>query len=369
MPEKRPNLPKGCYWRGETIWARFKVGGVEYRKSLRTHNVSQAERRLKAVKQQTIDEVYFGAQEAVSWKAAVVSWSTLGPSALGIKPNTYERYLVSLGQLRPWLDEKDVQEVDSKLLKAVVHDRQRLGVSNATIRRDMTAVSSVLGHCVDKDWIEENAAKTLDRSRFKERREPIILPRQESVDMVFALGSRFIDMAEFALETGMREEEIASLEHDRVDRKRMAIVSEENKGNEVKHIVLTSKALAIIDRQPRYLRKPYVFWRGEGERFQNVGAQFYATVQRVARKAAQQGIEFKRYRFHDLRHLFAVRYLQQRRGTLYDLQLTLGHKSIKTTEGYLKHLTPDERRDAIHGVAQNSAQDQRFEEEKGGKNG
>lgn len=358
MPEK---LPTGLYRRGEIIWARFKVRGVEYRESLRTRSVKAAERALKVRKQEIIDRAYFGATEPTSWMAAVVSWTTLGPRALGIKGSTFERYVVSLGQLRPWLDNKDVHEIDGKLLKLIVHDRQRLGVTNATIRRDMTAVSSVLAHCVDKDWIEENAARALDRGRFKERREPIILPRQASVDLVFAVGSRFMAMAELSLEIGMREEEIASLEHDGIDRRRMAIVSEENKGNEVKHVVLTKKALEIIDRQPRYFKKPYVFWRGEGERFLNVGSQFYATVQRVARKAAQDGIEFKRFRFHDLRHLFAVQFLQQRRGTLYDLQIIMGHKSIKTTEGYLKHLTPDERRDAIHGVAQNAAQDQRFE--------
>lgn len=358
MPEK---LPKGLYWRGEIIWARFKVRGIEYRESLRTRTVKAAERALKIRKQEIIDRAYFGATEPTSWMAAVVSWTTLGAKAIGIKPSTFDRYVVSLGQMRPWLDSKDVHEIDGKLLKQIVQDRQRMGVTNATIRRDMTALSSVLAHCVDKEWVEENAARTLDRGRFKERREPIILPRQESVDLVFAIGSRFMAMAEFSLETGMREEEIASLEYDRVDRKRMAIVSEENKGNEVKHVTLTAKALEIIDRQPRYFKQPYVFWRGKGERFQNVGSQFYATVKRVARKAAQDKIEFKRFRFHDLRHLFAVRYLQQRRGTIYDLQLIMGHKSIQTTEGYLKHLTPDERRDAMHGVAQNAAQNQRFE--------
>jgi len=365
----REKLPKGLYRRGEIIWARFKVRGVEYRESLRTRSVKAAERALNVRRQEIIDQAYFGAVAPTSWKAAVVSWSTLGAKAYGIRPATFDRYLVSLGQLRPWLDDRDVHEIDGKLLKQIVGDRQRAGVTNATIRRDMTAVSSVLAHCIDKEWIEENAARTLDRSRFKERREPIILPRQDSVDAVFALGSRFIDMAAFALETGMREEEIASLQHDQIDRRRMAVVSEENKGGEVKHITLTPKALAIIDRQPRYLRKPFVFWRGEGERFFNVGSQFYATVARVARNAARQGSEFKRFRFHDLRHLFAVRYLQERRGTLYDLQLTLGHKSIKTTEGYLKHLTPDERRDAIHRVAQDAAQNQQSEGEKAGENG
>jgi integrase/recombinase XerD len=53
-----------------------------------------------------------------------------------------------------------------------------------------------------------------------------------------------------------------------------------------------------------------VFWHGNGERFANVDSDFYALGHRVARKAAQAGREFRRFRFHDLRHYFAVSYLK-----------------------------------------------------------
>lgn len=353
-------MSKGIYWRNGIAWARFKVRGVEYRQSLRTRSEAVAQRRLTLARQAIEDQVYFGEKAPVSWKAAVVSWATLGPKALGIKAATFERYQSSLGQLRSWLDEKQLHEITPRLLKDIVRDRQRAGTSNATIRRDMTAVSSVLAHAADNDWIEDNPARMLDRSRFKERRQKIILPRPDSIARVFAVGSRFIAMAEIALETGMREEEIASLEHDRIDRDRMVAVLEDNKGDRVRQVALSRKALAIIDRQPRYLKARWVFWRGEGQRFRNVAAQFYATVGRVAQGAAREGSEFKRFRFHDLRHLFAVTYLRERRGTIYDLQQELGHASIKTTESYLDHLTPDEKRDALHGVTQSPAQDQRF---------
>ena len=49
---------------------------------------------------------------------------------------------------------------------------------------------------------------------------------------------------------------------------------------------------------------------------------------------------FKRFRFHDLRHLFAVEAL---RGgmSIYALSKHLGHTSVKTTEIYLAFLTPE----------------------------
>jgi integrase/recombinase XerD len=65
----------------------------------------------------------------------------------------------------------------------------------------------------------------------------------------------------------------------------------------------------------------------------------------VARKAAQAGDGFRGFRFHDLRHLYAVEYLKAGRGSLYDLQQLLGHASVKTTEIYLAFLTPEQKKD------------------------
>jgi integrase/recombinase XerD len=355
---------RGLYQRNGIYWARFKVRGHEYRASLRTRSEAVAERRLKALRQQIEDRAFFGASDPVLWESAVVSWASAW-LRLGIKPRTGARYAQSLICVRRWLDGKKVHEIDNAMLKEIVRERGKHGVTNATIRRDITAVSSVLGHCVDEGWIEENPAHMMDRSRFKERRLPIVPPRADSIAQVFAEGSRFVDMAELSLETGMRQEEIAALEHDRIDRKRMSATLEETKGNAVREVTLTDKALAIIDRQPRHFRARWVFWHGNGERFRNVDSSFYALVKRVARKAAQAGRDFRRFRFHDLRHLFAVAYLRERRGTIYALQQNLGHKSIKTTEEYLRHLTPEEQLAAKHGVAQNPAQDQRFEAENG----
>lgn len=356
-------MPKGLYTRNGIYWARFKVKGVEYRESLRTRSLTLAERRLKAARQAVEERVFFGAADPVSWQAAVVSWHDTAGKA--IKPKTLKRYLVSLGQCREWLDDLPVQKIDTRQLKAMVAARQKHGATNATIRRDLTAISSVLAHCVDQDMIEDNPARTIDRSRFREGKNRIMLPRDSSLEAVLSIKGRFMDMARFSLETGMRQEEVAGLEHDRIDRKRMSVTLEETKSGRVREVPLTPYALEIIDRQPQYLRAQYVFWRGKGERFKNVGAQFYATVTRAARKAAQQGTEFRAFRFHDLRHLFAVRYLREGRGSIYDLQQVLGHASIKTTERYLDHLTPSEKQAAIQGVAQNAARDERFADQKG----
>jgi integrase/recombinase XerD len=354
-------MPKGLYTRNGIFWARFKVRGIEYRESLRTRSEAVAERRLKARKQAVEDQAFYGASEAVSWPQGVVAWDAWIKRQRK-RPGTIKRYLVSLTQLRPWLDSRDVQRIDTALVREIVRERARQGATNATIRRDLSALSSVLDAAIDEGWIEENPAHSFDRRRLKEEREPITLPDDTSIAAVLAHGSRFVDMAAFARLTGMREEEIASLRHDQVNKSRMAISLTHTKGRRVREVPICPQALAIIERQPQFLKSPFVFWRAAGERFNNVAAQFYATVQRAAQKAAQADQPFRRFRFHDLRHLFAVEYLRERRGSIYELQQVLGHASIKTTEDYLRYLTPTEKQAAIQGVAQNTAQDERFAE-------
>ena len=319
---------------------------------------------MSAVRKEIEDRAFYGASEAISWPQAVVTWDAW-IKRHGKRPGTIKRYLVSLTQLRPWLDAMDVQRIDHDLVRKIVRERGRLGVTNATIRRDLSALASVLDAAVDEGWIKENPAHSFDRRRLKEQRDPIVLPEATSIAAVLAVGSRFLDMAAVSHLTGMREEEIASLRHDQIDRSRMAVSLVHTKGRRAREVPITADALAIIDRQPQFLRSPFVFWRGEGERFKHVGAQFYATVGRVARKAAHAGQPFRRFRFHDLRHLFAVEALRDGRLSLYALQQVLGHSSVKTTEGYLDYLTPEEKQAAIQGVAQNPAQNERL----GGENG
>lgn len=77
-----------------------------------------------------------------------------------------------------------------------------------------------------------------------------------------------------------------------------------------------------------------------------VSSQFGATSRRLskapAQKSAQSRHSFVRFRFHDLRHLFAVRYLQNG-GSIYALQGVMGHTSVKTTEICPACLTPDQQ--------------------------
>lgn len=309
-----------------------------------------------AVRREIEERVFYGAAETKTWQEAVVAWDQW-IKRQHKREGTIRRYLTSLLQLRPWLDDVELRRIDRDLIRTITRDRAKLGASNATIRRDLTAMSSVLDAAIDEGWIEENAAHTYDRRRLKEKRDPIVLPREDSIAAVLALGTRFVAMGAFARLTGMRQEEIASLTHRQVDQTRMSVSLIRTKGRRAREVPLSPAALAIIESQPQWLRSPYVFWHGEGERFANVASQWAATVKRVAQNRARKNEAFHPFAFHHLRHLFAVEALRAGRCSLYELQQVLGHSSIQTTEIYLDYLTPEEKAAAISGVAQKAAHD------------
>jgi integrase/recombinase XerD len=358
-------MSSNIYERQGILWARFKVAGVEYRRSLRTRSKTVAEKRLKALRQAIEDEAHYGVLGPVTWQAAVVAWNETIDRQLSEK--TVTRYIVSLNQVRTFLDDKQLHEITVAMLRDLVRGRQRQGVSNATIRRDLTAISSVLDHAVHEGWIDENAAAAFNRKRLPERRDPIVLPTAEAI--AYTLGrqqTRFGDLMLFARETGMREEEIASLEHSSVDLKNRQVTFV-GKRNRLRSVPLTARAAEIVARQPRFLKCPFVFWHleedAEGKqvaaRYRNVASNFADYTERAARRAEKAGVEYRRFRFHDLRHLFAVEYLREGRGGIYDLQRILGHTSVKTTELYLDFLTPEQAAQARVGVAQKGAHNRR----------
>jgi len=349
-------MSKNLYQRGEIWWARFKVRGVCYRRSLLTRSRAVAEKRLKALRQSIEDEAVFGIAGPVSWPDAVVAWHETIAADIGAK--TIKRYQVSLRTLRPFLDHLSVQQVNGDALRDMVKARKRHGVTNATIRRDLTAISSVLNHACDLGWTERNAAAEINRKRLApERTHRIALPADASIAaMRAAVPKRWRDLIDFARRRGMRADEIVSLRHDAIDRKAMTITIARGKGNRTRVVPIDRADVALIDRQPRHIRSPFVFWEDDGDPISNLSSRWGGYQRRVAQKVAQSGVEFVRFRFHDLRHLFAVEYLRARRGSIYDLQGELGHESITTTERYLAFLTPDEQRAAKQAGAQKRPQ-------------
>lgn len=350
-------MPKNIFVRNGVYWGRFQAAGREYRKSLhvRVEPAKRAEakaiRALERIRQEIEDQIHHDISPPKLWQEVVIAWNDHALNS--IAENSHKRYLVSLSQCRAWLDNKAIHTIDVTCLRELIKARRAAGVSNATIRRDLTAISAVLSVAQEEGWITENPALAINRKRIPERRDPILLPTDASIAvMLEELPTRVSDICAFAIETGMRQDEIVQLEWHCLDLDRKVATIHKTKGSKLRAVPLSVGAIAILRRQPRAEKSQVVFHRADGQTMDWVSSQFGATARRLEKRSAQKSAQYRhtfvRFRFHDLRHLFAVRYLQNG-GSIYALQGVLGHTSVKTTEIYLAYLTPDQQQVAKLG--------------------
>jgi integrase/recombinase XerD len=225
------------------------------------------------------------------------------------------------------------------------------GITNATIKRDLVALSSVVSFAIDQGWLETNPVLAR-MERLEERRDPILLPRPEDIDRVIERAPGMIkDLIRAAMKTGAREEELLRARRDDIDHGRRQITLT-GKRNKRRTIDLEPFAgYDLLRSLPSYVGSPLLFWHSAGESYKNFASQFAALVLRTVAWAASNGVDFRPFRFHDLRHWHAVHWLKSGR-SIYELQHRLGHTSVKTTEGYLLagYLTFEEQQAVLAGV-------------------
>lgn len=249
----------------------------------------------------------------------------MGEAAKSLKPAVVARYACSLRQVDPILSVLMVDEIGNKHMAKIAG---RPGISNATRRRDLTAVSAVLRWCVAQGWLEVNVAKTWDRSIIRERRDPIELPAWLDIARLIQTCPPMLGRLVLSLfQTGMRLEEAGGLTSKQAAVNRAEITLTKTKSG-VRTIRLTPAAVSTLRGTPRHISAPWIFWHSDGQRYANLSSRLREMTKRA-------GCDF---RIHDLRHRFAVDYLRDRRGSIYDLQQQLGHSSVKTTEIYLAYV-------------------------------
>ncbi len=267
-----------------------------------------------------------------------------------VKTSVAKRYKVSLKQVRGHLTGKHLDDIDRKLLNEIVSARKKQGASNATIRRDLTAISSVLTACLHWGWLEENVTERYSRRLIRERRDPIVLPEDRHITIVAercpGLMRELVYAAQF---TGMRQNELVTLMRPQIS---LAVVMLYNtKSGRQRAVPLDERARGTFGGTPRHMSSEVVFWNEDGGIFKNLSSRFRAVV----KEAVEEGAIPRAFRFHDLRHWHAVDFLR-RGGSIYTLQQNLGHASIRTTEDYLAYLTPEEKERARNPGAHSGAQ-------------
>ena len=343
-PDKNLVLRNGAYY------IRTYIKGQLIQRSLRTSDVEIARSERDKMLKEANDWAWRGNRN-VTWADAVDEW--VDHEGKHLSANTAKRYLTSLKQVNPIFKTLNIASIDGKIIGEFAKARRKAGASAATVRRDLTAISKVLDFAISENWRDDNP--TLARRRLiKERRDPITLPNTDDVEAVIAAASpEFAALIRAACLTGCRQNELVTAswrDYDAI-RKTLRVVGKGNKARVISLCPIQAKdATGFFKGLPRNLKSDFIFAKAKGGKFDQAASDFTHVRRAVERKMKKENRRFDKFRFHDLRHLFAVEALKSGMN-IYDLQQHMGHSSVKVTEIYLAHLTPEEKAQAKGGSA------------------
>jgi len=334
---------KNMYLRNGVWLLQAAIRGKLYRRSLHSSDVKIARKERDKLIEKIKSAVWRG-DRVVSWADGCAEWVS---HELGqISPATAKRYAVSLSQANPYFRKVSIDAIDGNMVAEFISARRKSGAKPATIRRDLTAISRVLEYAEAMGWREGNPTLS-KRKILKERRDPIQLPKHDEIYLMIENSSVYFGrLIQAAWLTGCRQNELvlAKWSGFNPNNGTLEVIG---KGNKRRVISLEPPALAQFKVLPRL--GEYIFPKSDGTPFRMAASDFTHIRRFVRAKMAKEGRDFTGFRFHDLRHLYAVEALKNGI-SIYDLQKHMGHSSIKVTEMYLEFLTPDEHKSAKDGA-------------------
>ena len=310
-------------------WASwYDQKGRRHRKSTRTDDKKLAEAMAAKWQQESFMEQHFGAIPDTPFHAGLLRY------AEEKQRENPEGYAASLKyQLQRLLDHFDgmtLADIDSKVLHDYAALRRRT-IKEATLHRELAVVRAIL-----------NMAKREGRLARVPEFPKVKLPKgrcrwltvEEEKRLLKAAAPHLRLLIMVALDTGGRRSELLKLNWRNVDLANNRVLFVETKNGEDRSVRLTNRARAILEHLGPHDTGPVFTYQGKS--MSDVTTSFER-----ARKVA--GLED--VRFHDLRHTFASRLVQQ--GVpLYEVMQLTGHKSLVMVQRYA-HLAPEFQERAI----------------------
>ena len=259
-------------------------------------------------------------------------------------PKTNQAYRSSLNAVEKQIGTLPLTEITFSTMNNYFEQRIRLS-SIYQARKDLITINSLFNKAIAEGYILQNPCKDVKRFRIPQK-QPLFFTQLE-YDLLLATvtESDIKDLFTFAVQTGLRQMELLTLEWNQVDFKERFLIldnrSHVTKSKKVRSIPLTNKAIHILEERERNKRSSLVFTLRQKPISQtNLTHKF--------RKYSKSANINQKLTFHSLRHTFAS-WLVQRGVPIYSVSKLLGHSSVNVTQIY-SHLNTDSLRQAIDSL-------------------
>jgi len=319
----------GLYRRGETYWFTLMHDGQRIRESLKTDNRKLAEKVYAKKLVDIVEGRYFEATTARTTTFDEMVEKYLSKHAHSRDGYTKKPLLDFFGGMM-------LSQITTPLV-ADYQDERLEEVKEATVYQELSLLRRMFNVARKRwKWVKDNPVSDGDLSfsvGSRNARDRWLTVEEEDTLLEKATNPVWLRaLLITALHTGMRRGELLALTRKDIDFPRRLVRVERSKNGEKRSIPMSQTLYETLGTI----------------KVQDISGTLFPIAIRSLRAAydetlAKAGIT--NFHFHDLRHTFATR-LVQNGVDLYRVQKLLGHKSIAMTQRYAHHY-PESLRSSV----------------------
>lgn len=245
-----------------------------------------------------------------------------------------------IAHLNPKFGEMYLTDITTAMISEYKAQRRVEGASPRTINYELTLMSHAYSMAIKEwGWIKDNPVSRVKKERLNNNIERWLSTEKED-KLMTASPTWLQEIIVFTIHTGLRLSELLDLKWLQIDLHRGTLTIYEQKNNGVDTLPLSVTARSLLEGKYNSAkeRDDYVFPGKEGQRRDTRSLQIS-----FCRALKRAGIE--KFRFHDLRHTFATRLVQQGVG-IYEVQKLGRWKNTCMVMRYAHH-NPETLRSSI----------------------
>ncbi|WKZ33527.1 MAG: tyrosine-type recombinase/integrase [Thermodesulfobacteriota bacterium] len=337
----------GLFKRGNIWWFKFMSKGQLIQRSTKSRDKKLAERIYWKIRSEIVEAHWFGMSVAVNKTVSELLDKFIKDYASYHKSsNTVKNDSSMSKEIKAFCGNTRLVDVTPSLISSYKDVCREKKLSPASINQRLTFLNKAFKLAIKEwEWCHINPIEKVSREKIRNERDRWLSLDEEkrliekSVLYPTIKGNKteprywLQEVVVFALNTGMRQDEILSLQWTTVDLFRRTVTVMKSKNGEKRTIPLNRKAFDLLKRKSirNHIGRDYVFTSETGTKISR--RNLYRAFSKVVRR-----IKIDDFRFHDLRHTFATR-LTQAGIDLYKISKLLGHKDLRTTQRYSHHWT------------------------------
>jgi integrase len=316
----------GLYRRGKVFWFTIKHDGKRIQESTGTENRKLAEKIFAKVFNEIIEGTWFEKQKALSLTFKDMTEKYLNKYCKIRDEQTVRKLLPSFGHLT-------LSEVTTEVVSDYRDERLKT-VKPATVYQELSLMRRMFNVARREwKWIKDNPVADLSFSVGNSNARYRWLTLEEEKLLLECASPEWLkNLITFALHTGMRRGEIINLLWKDVDFQGRLLRIEKSKNGEKRSVPMSKTVCELL----------------RGMKVREITGQVFSVTQAALKDGFERAVKkacINDFHFHDLRHTFATR-LVQNGIDIYVVKELLGHKTITMTMRYAHHY-PESLR---HGV-------------------